>query len=169
MQLPGRAWAFQPILDSPKAIDESLDMRLTLEPQAILTRGFTLDPSRAGVLRSRMEDLLQTHEGRITAAGFLRVDTEFHSLIAEGCQNRFLRGTLLTHHRLRRATQKDISIPDFRLRQSLQEHLEILDSLERAQFELAADQMVLHLRRSRIRRPEAANRGISPLMRGPRR
>ncbi len=167
-QLPGRAWAFQPMLDSPKAIEESLTMRLTLEPQAILAPGFVLDSKRAGLLRTQMEDMLRTSEGRITATGFHRIDTEFHGFIAECSGNRFLRGTLLAHQRLRRATQKDRSIPDFRLRQSLDEHLEILDSLERGQYELAADQMVLHLRRSRTRRPEAANRGIPPLMRSSR-
>lgn len=167
-QLPGRAWAFQPMLDSPKAVDESLDFRLTLEPQAILAPGFVMDDKKAGLLRTRMQDYLRIQEGRITHSGFVRLDVEFHSFIAECSANRFARGALLAHHRLRRATQKDSALPDFRLRQSLEEHLEILDSLERNQFELAADQMVLHLRRSRIRRPEATNRGIPPLMRAAR-
>ncbi|MEP3437149.1 MAG: GntR family transcriptional regulator [Hoeflea sp.] len=167
-QLPGRSWAFQPMLDSPKAMDESLAFRLILEPQAILAPGFAVDSKKAGILRGRMEDFLSIREGRITAAGFTRLDTEFHCFIAECSANRFARGTLLAHHRLRRATQKDTSVPDFRLRQSLEEHLGILDSLEQNQFDIAADQMVLHLRRSRTRRPEAANRGIPPLIRRPR-
>lgn len=167
-QLPGRAWAFQPMLDSPKALDESFAFRLILEPQAILAPGFAVDSKKAGMLRGQMQDFLNIKEGRITAAGFMRIDTEFHCFIAECSANRFARGTLLAHHRLRRATQKDSSLPDFRLRQSLEEHLGILDSLEQNQFDIAADQMVLHLRRSRIRRPEAANRGIPPLIRRPR-
>ena len=167
-QLPGRAWAFQPMLDSPWAIDESFAMRLLLEPQAILAPGFVLDTKRVALLRKQMDELSNPSGGRMTAAGFRRLDLEFHCLIAECCGNRFIRGTLLAHHKLRSATQKDTSLPEFRLRQSLLEHQEILDSLERNQFELAADQMVLHLRRSSIRRPEAANRGIPPLVRGAR-
>ena len=167
-QLPGRSWAFQPMIDSPRAIEESYAMRLVLEPQAILAPGFTLDSQRAAVLRRQMEDFLQTRDGRITAAGFLRLDIDFHGLLAEASGNRFIRVTLLAHQRLRRAMPQDTALPDFRLRQSLEEHLDILDSLERSQFDLAADQMVLHLRRSRIRRPEAANRGIPPLVRAPR-
>lgn len=167
-QLPGRAWAFQPMLDSPWAIDESFAMRLLLEPQAILAPGFVLDTKRVALLRKQMDELSQVTGGRMTAAGFRRLDIDFHSLIAECSGNRFIRGTLLAHHKLRSATQKDTSLPEFRLRQSLLEHQEILDSLERNQFELAADQMVLHLRRSSIRRPEAANRGIPPLVRGAR-
>jgi hypothetical protein len=41
-QLPGRAWAFQPMLDSPQAIDQSFALRLILEPQSILAQGFDL-------------------------------------------------------------------------------------------------------------------------------
>ncbi|WP_282170907.1 FCD domain-containing protein [Ruegeria atlantica] len=165
-QLPGRSWAFQPILDSPNSVEDSVAFRLTMEPQAILAPRFTMDFKRAGLLRSQMEDILKLRNGSITCSGFRAIDTEFHSFIAECSGNRFIRGSLLTHHRLRRTTQKDASIPDFRLRQSLEEHLEILESLERNQFDLAADQMVLHLRKSRVRRPEAANRGIPPMKRG---
>ncbi|MCA0922331.1 GntR family transcriptional regulator [Pseudooceanicola nanhaiensis] len=167
-QMPGRSWAFQPILDTPNAADESLQFRLQLEPQAILTPGFRLDAQKSGLLRGQMQDALQSAAGSIGNAGFLRLDVEFHMLVAEGSANRFVRGALMAHQRLRKATQKDFSIPDFRLRQSLEEHLDILDALEQMQFDVAADLMTLHLRRSRRRRPEAANRGIPPLMRGPR-
>lgn len=167
-QLPGRAWAFLPMVDSPKSIAESYDFRLSMEPQAILAREFKLDTKKVGVLRTQMEDYLNTDETRTTVSGFHRIDNEFHNLIAESSGNRFVRGALLSHHRLRKASRKGSSMSTFRLKQAMIEHVEILDSLERNQFELAADQMVVHLRRSRIRRPEAANRGIPPLMKGPR-
>lgn len=167
-QLPGRTWVFQPLLDSPKAVDESLAFRLELEPQAIRTPGFSVNSKKAGLLRERTSEMLETREGRITARGFMAVDTEFHNFIAEGSANRFIRGALLTHLRLRQTTQKDFSVPDFRLRQSLREHLEIIDNLERNLFEVAADLMVLHLRRSGIGRPDAVSRAIPPLMRNPK-
>jgi DNA-binding GntR family transcriptional regulator len=166
-QLPGSAWAFQPLLDTPRAIAESFAFRLTLEPQAILTPGFTLDPTRASALRAQMRAFQDLPDSRLTAAGFQRLDIDFHVMIAEGSANRFVQGTLLAHHRLRRMAQKEAAAPPFRQRQAMEEHLDILDSLERNQLELAADQMVLHLRRSGIRRPEAAGRGMSPLLRGP--
>lgn len=162
-QLPGRAWGFQPILDTPNAVSDSLAFRMSLEPQAITAPGFSIDSQKAGMLRQQIETFLELHDGGMSNAGFLRLDCAFHSLIAEGSGNRFLRGALLAHHRLRSTTQKDQSIPDFRLRQSMEEHLDILDSLERTQLQLAADQMVLHLRRAQIRRPQAANRGIPPV------
>jgi len=164
-QLPGRAWAFQPLLDTPNALIESLSFRLALEPQAILEPGFELDGQKSALLRQQMEEFLQRPDGTRSSMAFLHIDCAFHSLIAESSGNRFIRGALLAHQRLRLTTQKDNSIPDFRLRQSLEEHLDILDSLERMQHQLAADQMVLHLRRSQIRKPQAANRGLLPLAR----
>lgn len=167
-QLPGRAWAFQPMIDSPDAIEESLDFRISMERQAILAPDFVLDSQRAALLREQMTSFLNTPQGGVTPAGFRRIDIEFHTLVAECSGNRFLRGSLTAHHRLRQASQKIAPSPEFRLRQAMIEHLEILDSLERNQFELAADQIVVHLRRSRIRKPQAANRGIPPLAKGPR-
>jgi DNA-binding GntR family transcriptional regulator len=164
-QLPGRAWAFQPLLDTPNSLAESLSFRLALEPQAILAPGFEMDSQKSGLLRQQMEDFLGRSDGHMSSVAFLHLDCAFHSLIAESSGNRFIRGTLLAHQRLRLTTQKDHTIPDFRLRQSLEEHLDILDSLERMQHQLAADQMVLHLRRSQIRKPQAANRGLLPLAR----
>lgn len=167
-QLPGRAWAFQPMIDSPKSVAESFDMRLMLEPLALVSPGFALDSKPVGLLRTQINEFLDLDETRKSASRFHRLDVDFHSMIAEGSGNRFVRSALLAHHRLRHASRKGKTIPSFRMHQAMQEHLEILDSLERKQHELAADQMTVHLRRSSIRRPEAANRGLSPLTRGPR-
>lgn len=165
-QLPGRAWAFQPMIDSPKALNESFEMRLSMEPLALMSPGFALDGKKAGILRTQMEDFLALDDGAATSARFRRADNDFHMLLAESSANRFLRSTLMAHHRLRLASKAGGAIPSFRMRRAMEEHLEILDSLDRKQNDLAADQMVVHLRRSNIRRPEAANRGLSPLLKG---
>lgn len=164
-RVPGQGWAFRPLLDTPAAIADSLQFRLILEPAAILTPGFDLDWAKARQLRLQMSEALSAPDGRVAGPSFYRHDTDFHTLIARGSANRFARDALLAHHRLRQVTQKDFSTPEFRLRQALQEHLEILDSLERRQFDVAADQMTLHLRLSRNQRPDAANRGSPPMAR----
>ena len=159
---PGQSWSFRPLLDTLNAVTDSLQFRLILEPAAILAPGFTLDLIKARQVRLSLQTALS---GRIGNAAFHRLDTDFHSLIAIGSGNRFAKDTLLAHHRLRRITQKDLSTPEFRLRQANEEHLTILDSLERRQFDVAADQMALHLRLSRNQRPDAANRGSPPMPR----
>ena len=165
-QLPGRAWAFQPMIDSPKALTESFELRLQMEPLALTSPGFALDGKKAAVLRGQMEDFMLLDEAAATAARFRRADIDFHILIAESSANRFVRSTLMAHHRLRMASKTGGTIPAYRMRKAMEEHLDILDSLDRKQNDLAADQMTVHLRKSNIRRPEAANRGISPLLRG---
>ncbi len=165
-QLPGRAWAFQPMIDSARALNESFEMRLVMEPLALTSPGFSLDGSKVAIIRGQMEAFLQLEDAAATAARFRRIDIDFHILIAEGTANRFVRSTLLAHHRLRQASKTGGVTPAYRMRKAMEEHLEILDSLDRKQNDLAADQLRVHLRRSGIRRPEAANRGISPLLRG---
>ncbi|MGQ0564930.1 MAG: GntR family transcriptional regulator [Gemmobacter sp.] len=160
---PGQAWSFRPILDTAAALGESLEFRLILEPEAIRTPGFALDAARARQNRIDTAEALATPPGGLAAAVFHRIDTGFHALIARGASNRFVRDVLLAHHRLRRITQTEIATPEFRLRQALEEHIAILDSLERRQMDVAADRMVLHLRLSRNQRPDAANRGSPPL------
>jgi len=167
-QLPGRSWAFHPLLDTQGAVEQSLRFRMALEPQAILEPGFNFDRKKGGVIRRRMQELLQRGDGEINANVFLNLDTDFHSFVGECSANRFLRSALTTHQRLRHATQRNFSIPEFRLRQSLEEHIEILDSLQTGQLELAADLMLIHLRRSHSVRPDALNRGGPPMMHGGR-
>ncbi len=165
-QQPGQSWVFQPILDSVRAVEESLEFRMVLEPRAILGPGFALDPIPAGSLRQTLQRHLEAGDLRMTQGSFLRLDTEFHSFIARGAGNRFVRATLLAHHRLRRNTQKAEAISGFRIHQAMAEHLDILDALMQGDLELAADLMAVHLRRSHRNRPDAANRGIPPLTLG---
>jgi DNA-binding GntR family transcriptional regulator len=159
-RIPGQSWSFRPIVDTPNAVADSHQFRLILEPAAILAPGFALDLTKARQIRLNLQKSLA---GRLGNAAFHKLDAEFHMLIAQSTANRFARDTLLAHHRLRLITQKDFGTPEFRLRQAQDEHLAILDSLERRQFEVAADQMTLHLRLSRNQRPDAANRGSPPL------
>lgn len=165
-QQPGQSWAFQPILDSSRAVDESIAFRMIMEPQAILAPGFSLDPGEAASVRETMQRHLDQGEMRTSQGAFLRLDTEFHDYVARWTGNRFLRAALLAHHRLRRNTQKTSTTSAFRIRQAIAEHLEILDALVRGERTLAADLMVVHLRRSHSNRPDAANRGIPPLTLG---
>ena len=86
-------------------MDESLAFRLTsFEPQAILAPGFIVDSKKAGMLRGQMEDIL-TIKGRPAPSprpAFMRIDHGFSLALSPNApQNRFARGTLLAHHRLR--------------------------------------------------------------------
>lgn len=163
-QMPNQAWTFRPIPDTANAVGDSIDFRLILEPAAILAEGFALDRARAHLLRKEAEAFLNAPDSAATPAAFQRLDVEIHSLIAACSGNRFLRDSLLSHHRLRQLPGSTSGATGFRLKQSMQEHIGILESLDAKQVEMAADLMRLHLRQSRNRRPSAVNRGSPALM-----
>jgi DNA-binding GntR family transcriptional regulator len=142
---------------------ESYDFRLALEPAAILSPGFRLDPVRASAARLNMEALLSQSDASLDVRAYARVDEEFHELIAAGTPNRFIGCALTAHHRLRRLAESLSSAGAHRLRQSLRDHLAILAQLEARQNETAADLLRAHLRSWRNQRPHAANRGAPPL------
>lgn len=160
---PGQSWLFRPAPDAPDALAESYDFRLLLEPAAILAPGFQLDGVTATGLRCAMETLLALPDAAFDLREFQRLDVDFHQLIAEGSANRFVADALLAHLRLRRLPGIQAGANMFRLKQSLREHLGILEHLESGQFEVAADLLKVHLRLSRSQRPQAASRGAPAL------
>ncbi|MER8826238.1 GntR family transcriptional regulator [Mesorhizobium sp. M0938] len=160
---PGQSWLFRRAPDDPEAQGESYEFRLLLEPAAILAPGFRLDGTRAAALRQGMEALLALPDAAFDTKEFQRLDIDFHSLIADGAANRFVTDALSDHLRLRRLPGTYAGVNVFRLKQSLREHLTILDQLESRQYEVAADLLRVHLRLSRSQRPQAASRGAPAL------
>ena len=160
---PGQSWLFRPAPQGPDALAESYEFRLLLEPAAILTPGFRLDGVKAAALRQSMEAQLALPDAAFDVREFQRLDTEFHGMIAQGAGNRFVAEAIAGHLRLRRLPGNYPSVNVFRLKQSTREHLAILDQLESAQVEVAADLLKVHLRLSRSQRPQAASRGAPAL------
>jgi len=160
---PGQSWLFRRAPDDPEAQGESYEFRLLLEPAAIVAPGFQLDGARAAVLRQGMDALAALPDAAFDSREFQRLDIEFHGMIADGAANRFVTDALSDHLRLRRLPGTYAGVNVFRLKQSLREHLTILDHLESRQYEVAADLLRVHLRLSRSQRPQAASRGAPAL------
>ena len=155
----GQSWIFRPSLDDHNAVMESYRFRMKMEPAALLEPGYTIDSARFASLRSRMQILLDMADHEFDTDVFFQTDYEFHEVIARGCGNRFFADVLLHHLRLRRIPRTYNHPGIFRLKTSLNEHLEIFDYINAGQFENAADSMRLHLRVSSDQRPNIANRG----------
>lgn len=160
---PGQAWHFRSPPNDADALIESYDFRLLTEPAVIATPGFALDDAAGTGLRGDHEMLLSLPDACFDRETFHRLDVDFHLAIAGGCPNRFLGEAVTQHLRLRRHASAAPTASLYRLRQSAQEHLAILDALESGQTETAADLMRVHLRASRNQRPSAAGRGAPAL------
>ena len=107
-----------------------------------------------------MEILRGMGEGAFDQKLFERTDHDFHMLVARSCGNPFMSETLQTHHRRRKASQPPVYVNAFRLIQSNAEHLQILEQIERAQYDLAADLLRVHIQLSHVERPRIAGRGV---------
>ncbi|MBC9249353.1 transcriptional regulator [Pseudomonas alcaligenes] len=157
---PGQSWRFRPLLDNLTALEESLQFRMVLEPEALLAEGFNVDRQRLALLRDGTEELLARPIEHFDIEQFRELDIGFHEMIATCCGNRFIGDALLQHQRLRRLPNLLPMVSVHRLQEALREHLRILEHIERGQLQIAADLLRLHLRLSAAGRPQTANRGI---------
>lgn len=156
----GQSWLFRPLLNNLAALEDSLQYRLILEPQALLSANFSPDLARLALLRDGMESLLNRSIETFDIQLFRELDISFHELIAQSCGNHFIRDALLHHQALRRLPNLLPMVSVHRLQEATREHLRIIEQIERGQSEIAADQMRLHLRLSAAQRPQTANRGV---------
>ena len=160
----GQSWMFRQLPGERASQADSFEFRLLMEPAAILSDGFRIEPKRAALVRAQTEDLLERRENAIEIEDFRATDLAFHMLVARGVANPYVAEALTGHHQLRHVPGLSYTISDYRMRRSLAEHLQILDALEQGQPAVAADLMRVHLRLSNINRPSVANRGAPAIM-----
>ena len=152
-RMPGYGWQFEPTLNTTADHDESYDFRMIIEPQGILSEGFTLDAEKASTLRKRHEQVLRQKRKPILAE-IVRLDEEFHEFIAQCSKNRFVAQAVAHQNRLRRLMEYHSLIDAGRLTGSCLEHIEILDHLEAGEQQKASETMRLHLLKAKEAAPE---------------
>ncbi|MFG6550947.1 MULTISPECIES: GntR family transcriptional regulator [unclassified Sulfitobacter] len=152
-RMPGYGWQFEPTLNTVAAHDESYDFRMIIEPEGILSNGFSLDATKASNLRKRHEQVLKNKQ-KPPLAEIIRLDEEFHEFIATCSRNRFVAQAVAHQNRLRRLMEYHSLIDAGRLTGSCLEHIEILDHLEAGENQKAAEAMRLHLRKAKEAAPE---------------
>ena len=157
---PGQQWLIKQFAISGDSVAKSYEFRLACEPLALTLPGFRRDNAAIMSLRQSLEILKNMQESNFDQKLFERTDHDFHMLIARNCGNPFMSEALSTHHRRRRSSQPPMHVNAFRLMQSNSEHLQILEQIEREQFELAADLMRVHIQLSHVERPRLAGRGV---------
>ena len=160
---PGQQWLIKHYAMSADAVAHSFEFRLACEPLALSLPGFKRDLTALSRLRQVMEQLRAMGESSFDVKLFERTDFDFHMLIAKNCGNPFLSESLLNHHRQRRTSLPVTHVNAFRLMQSNNEHIQIIEQIERGQLDLAADLMRVHLQLSHAQRPRIAGRGVPQL------
>lgn len=142
---PGYGWSFLPALNSQATIDESYRFRLMIEPAALLEESFVFNPAQAAASRKRHTALLSQKAKDVSLKEMFETNADFHEMLADFSNNRFVAESIRSHNRLRRVLEYSTYGDRSRIAESCREHMAILDALERGDNKWAAILMTRHL------------------------
>jgi DNA-binding GntR family transcriptional regulator len=142
---PGYGWVFSEMLTTPEALLQTYRLRLALEPAALLEPGYRLDREAARRCRAAELRLLGGAIETDSADALHERGVQFHETIVGACQNPFFLETLRRINRVRRLLSYRGMVDRRRYKQQAEEHLVILDLLERERNDEAAVALREHL------------------------
>ena len=145
---PGYGWEFSTMLTTPDSLLQSYRLRIALEPAALLEPDFYLDPQVLQSCRAAELHLL---------AGGIETDTpdqlhqrgvRFHESLVEASGNPFFIDTIQRLNRVRRLLSYRSMQDRQRYKEHCQQHLRILDLLEKGRNPEASEALRRHLTRT---------------------
>lgn len=141
---PGHGWRFQPALMTEDAHDESYAFRLLVEPASFDQPTFTVDTAALAQARMKHEKLMQSADD-VSIRSLVEMNADFHEMLAAFSNNRYILSAMQSQNRLRRLMEiKGLVAPE-RVKQSCEEHLEIIAALEDGDVALAQVLLRRHL------------------------
>lgn len=142
---PGYGWEFSPVLTTPESLLQSYRLRLAIEPAALLEPGYRLEPQVIARCRAAERHLLEGGIETDTADQLHDRGVRFHESLVEGSGNPFFIDTMRRVNRVRRLLSYRSTQDRSRYREHCEQHLKLLDLLERGRNEEAAAAMREHL------------------------
>jgi DNA-binding GntR family transcriptional regulator len=142
---PGYGWIFSPMLTTPDSLIQSYRLRLALEPAALLEPGYRLE--RPAIERCRAAEMHLLKGGIDTDSADQLHDrgVRFHETLVEGSGNPFFIDTIRRVNRVRRLLSYRSMQDRSRYKQHCDQHLHILDLVEKERNEEASEAMKEHL------------------------
>jgi DNA-binding GntR family transcriptional regulator len=162
----GREWQFREILNSPQARKQSYELRLMVEPAALLLPGFSADRSEISDIRTRHLALIEDRRS-LSRREVFDIDAGFHEMLARFSRNDAVLEAIRQQNRLRRLMEYE-SYPDAaRVWAWSGEHVAVIDALLGGDRKLASDRLAQHLRNAMSQANGMATQNVKP--KGPRR
>jgi DNA-binding GntR family transcriptional regulator len=138
----GHRWNFIPAISSEESHDESYRFRLLIEPAGLLEPTFAADKDRIARSRARHQAIIGR---KVATREFFTTNAEFHEMLAAFSGNRFILQGMQQQNRMRRLAEFKARHDFDRVVVSCQEHLAILDAIEKADLPWASSLMRRHL------------------------
>ena len=142
---PGYGWEFSAMLTTPESLLQSYRLRLAIEPAALLEPGYRIDRQVIARCRAAEQHLLQGGIETDTADQLHDRGVRFHESLVEGSGNPFFIDTMRRVNRVRRLLSYRSMRDRSRYQEHCDQHLMLLDLLERERNEEAAKVMREHL------------------------
>jgi DNA-binding GntR family transcriptional regulator len=144
-RLPGNGWAFGPLLTSRESYQQGYQLRIALEPQALMLPSFQVDRAAFAAAREKQQWLLDGAYKRASRVEIFAANNDFHEMLMICGGNPFFLDAVKRVNRLRRLVEYHITVDRSRLPQQCREHLNILDLLEKGLRQEAADFLRVHI------------------------
>lgn len=145
----GHGWAFQPLIDSPQAYEESYVFRAAIEPTALMSPGFRADPAELVALRRQQQHIAATGWKSMTPIELFESNSQFHETLAKWSGNRFILQAVRRTDQLRRLVEYGQARSRPPRQTQAQEHLQILEAIAANDPLQAASLMRAHLEGAR--------------------
>jgi len=143
---PGYGWEFSSMMTTPDSLLQSYRLRLALEPAALREPGFRIERSVLARCRAAEMHLLDGGIATDTADQLHDRGVRFHESLVEASGNPFFIDTIKRVNRVRRLLSYRSMQDRSRYKQHCDQHLAILDLLERERNDEAAEALSAHLR-----------------------
>ncbi|WP_343738867.1 GntR family transcriptional regulator [Achromobacter sp.] len=143
---PGYGWEFSSMMTTPDSLLQSYRLRLALEPAALREPGFRIEKSVLARCRAAEMHLLNGGIATDTADQLHDRGVRFHESLVEASGNPFFIDTIKRVNRVRRLLSYRSMQDRSRYHQHCDQHLAILDLLERERNDEAAEALSAHLR-----------------------
>jgi DNA-binding GntR family transcriptional regulator len=144
----GNGWSFIASINSETAQAESYAFRRIIEPAALLLPGFELDREWARACRARHLIFRRKPWRSTLAVEFYEMNAEFHARLTGCSGNRYMADAIERQNQVRTFLNYEWPYGVERVRESVEEHLAILDAVEAGRNARAAQLMRAHLNNS---------------------
>ncbi|TGT53478.1 GntR family transcriptional regulator [Mesorhizobium sp. M00.F.Ca.ET.170.01.1.1] len=141
----GYGWRFLPVAKTPEAFEQIYRFRMLIEPAALLEPSFKLDQNILQEQRRIQQRMLETDIVRLPAERLLHNGSLFHEELIKMSNNPFFHLSLVRVNQMRRLLEYRSRIDRSRLFTQCEEHLAIVDLLERGEILEASYSMRKHL------------------------
>ena len=144
------------MIDSVEAYEENYSFRATIEPSGLLSPTFQIDRETLAACRRQQEFIANGGYLTMTPQELFEANSQFHETLAACSGNRFLQQTVRRLDQLRRLVEYRQASARAPRKGQAEEHLAILECLERGDRLAAADQMRRHLEQARRHKVDPA-------------